>query len=73
MTGLDLYTQEHLNRWITGLPPDERAHTRRLIGELLRLDPGLLEGHSWPELRKMAETAEAEAEAAAAEAAGGAE
>lgn len=55
---LDRFTIEHFYKWLEiTVDYRDRPHVERLIFDLLRGDPLLLEGRSWPELRALAEGA----------------
>ena len=56
MKTMDLHTRQHFQKWLSSaVEPGQRAKTRRRITLLLEVDPELLQGRSWPELREMAE------------------
>jgi hypothetical protein len=56
---MDEYNRMHFERWLDRVSFDEndRDQLRAQILALLDSDPELLNSHSWPELRDMAESA----------------
>ncbi len=55
-TAFDYFTRRHFTAWLKQfVPARDRGGVRRGIVALLAIDPGLLEGRSWPELRALAE------------------
>ena len=57
---MDDYTKAHFDRWVKStIPKEDEEIVRRQILSLLRDDPGLIVGRSWPELRIIAEGREA--------------
>ena len=53
---MDHFTKQHFQAWLTAnVPPGHKQEAKRKILALLSIDPGLLEGRSWPELLRLAE------------------
>ena len=54
---LDSFTLGHFYAWVDRtIHSGDQERIENLILDLLDADPELLAGHSWPELRTMAET-----------------
>lgn len=58
MRTMDLHTRKHLAAWIVAnIGRGDRIRIRRMIVNLLKRAPYLLEGRSWPEILDIAERA----------------
>ena len=56
ITGFDYHTRKHFGAWLRQfVPARDRTGVRKSILALLAIDPELLAGRSWPELRVLAE------------------
>ena len=55
-TEFDYHTRRHFTAWLKQfVPARDRGGVRKSILALLAIDPGLLAGRSWPELRALSE------------------
>ena len=53
---MDRQTAEHFYAWLEATVADDEQHeVEQAIHELLREHPDLVEVHSWPEMRRLAE------------------
>lgn len=53
---MDKFTQEHFQAWLNNtVPESSRSEVEQCIIALLRLNPELIETHSWPEMRDIAD------------------
>ena len=53
---MDKFTQEHFQAWLNNtVPESSRSEVEQCIIALLRLKPELIETHSWPEMRDIAD------------------
>lgn len=53
----DRATRQHFAAWLRqNVPAGRKAVTRKAILDLLAIDPGLLEGRSWPEILALADS-----------------
>lgn len=52
---MDYATAEHFYAWLETVHEADQHQVEQDIHELLRDHPGLVETHSWPEIRRMAE------------------
>jgi hypothetical protein len=54
---MDRATAEHFYAWLKRTVADDEQHeVEQTIHELLRQHPELVQTHSWPEIRRMAES-----------------
>lgn len=53
---LDDFTQQHLEKWLSGYPEDVADEYRAKILSMVESDPDLLNDHGWREILDMAET-----------------
>lgn len=51
-------TAEHFYAWLETVHASEQHEVEQMIHALLRLHPDLVNTHSWPEMRRMAEVME---------------
>jgi hypothetical protein len=52
---MDRETAEHFYAWLETVGYSEQSEVEDAIHKLLRIYPELIETHSWPEMRRMAE------------------
>lgn len=54
---VDTWTADHFTSWLDhACIEEDQPDMEEKIARLLNADPQLIENHSWPELRMMAET-----------------